>query len=172
MPLASLRSGRAHRSNGAWRACWTGRSNRSGKAAVLYHHVSRIRPGRDLHDTSGGKFWSNPPETARRCAHYLHRFGWANFDLHVGVARSPDPPCDNQFASRYGGGGDQYFRMGISAQRDQTSSCSCCDSADKPYAHSKSPLRCVIRNLIPKAQCQRCKQMERFAARMLRYKNL
>lgn len=29
---------------------------------------SRIRPGRDLHDISGGKLWSNPPKTSSRLA--------------------------------------------------------------------------------------------------------
>jgi len=153
MPLASLRPGRAHRSCGAWRTCWTGRSYGAGKAAVLYHHVSRIRPGRDLHDTRRGKFWSNPPETSRRCALDLHRFGWADFDLHVGIAHSPDSSCDNQLASRYGGSRDHYFCMSISAQRDQTSSCDNSDNADKLCAHSKSPLRFVIRSVITKAQC-------------------
>ena len=140
MHLISLRPGRAHRSYGAWRTCWTGRSSRSGKAAVLYHHVSRIRPGRDVHDASRRKFWPNPPKTSRRCALNPHRFSWANFNLHVWVARSPNPSYDNQLASRYGGSRDQYFCMGISTQRDQTSSCSNCDSADKRCAHSNSPL--------------------------------
>ncbi len=153
MPLISLRPGGAHRSCGAWRTCWTGRSDRSGKAAVLYHHVSRIRPGRDLHNTSGRKFWSNPPKTSRRCALNLHRFSWADSNLHVGIARSPDPSCDNQLASRYGGSRDQYFCMGISAQHDQTSSCNNCGGADKLCAHGKPPLQSVIRNLSTKAQC-------------------
>jgi hypothetical protein len=161
--LTALRPGRAHRSGGT---CWTGRPNRSGKAAVLYHHVSRIRPGRNLDDTGRGKFRSNPPKTSRRCALNLHRFGWIDFDLHLGVAHSPDPSCDNQLASRYGGSRDQYFCLGISARRDQPSSCNNCDSTDKLCAHTKSPL--FIRNteLVTKAQCQRCNRMERFAACM------
>lgn len=153
MPLICLRPGRAHRASGAhwaggaWRTRGTGGSNRSGKAAVLYHHVSRIGPGCDLHDTGRGEFRSNPPEPSRRCAHNLHRFSRADFDLHVGLARSPDPSSDNQFASRYGGRRDQYFRMGISAQRDQTSSCNNCGSADKRCAHGKSPLAKLPCNL-------------------------
>jgi hypothetical protein len=170
MPLISLRPRRAH---GSWRTRWSGRSNRSGKAAVLYHHVSRIRPGRDLHNTSGRKFWSNPPKTSRRCALNLHRFGWADFDLHVGVARSPNPSCDNQLAARYGSGRDQYFCLGISAQGDQTSHCDDCGSADKVCAHGNSPpLQFVIRSLITKAQYSPCDLMGRFAACMRCGKNL
>ena len=170
MLLISLRPRRAHRS---WRTRWSRRSNRSGKAAVLYHHVSRIRSRRDLHDTSGRKFWSNPPKTSRRCALNLHRFGWADFDLHVGVARSPNPSCDNQLAARYGSSRDQYFCLGISAQGDQTSHCDDCGSADKVCAHGNSPpLQFVIRNLITKAQCSRYDLMGRFAAHMRYGKNL
>ena len=152
MPLICFRPGGAHR---AWRTRWTGGPNRSGKAAVLYHDVFRIRPGRDLHDTGRGEFWSNPPETSRRCAHNLHRLSRADFNLHVGVALLPDASDDNQLASRYGGSRDQYFCMGISGQRDQTSSCNNCGSADKLCAHSKSPLQSGVCNLITKSQFQR-----------------
>jgi hypothetical protein len=170
MPLISLRPRRAHR---PWRTRWSGRSNRSGKAAVLYHRVSRIRPRRDLHDTSGRKFWSNPPKTSRRCALNLHRFGWADFDLHVGVARSPNPSYDNQLAARYGSSRDQYFCFGISAQGDRTNHCDDCGSDDKVCAHGNSPpLQFVIRNLITKAQCSRYDLMGRFAAYMRYGKNL
>jgi hypothetical protein len=92
IPLGPGRSDRPRRSGRSWR---TRRSRRTGEAAVLYQHISRIRPGSDLYGASGGKFWSNPPKSSGRSALDLHCFARADLDLHAGLARSPDPSYDD-----------------------------------------------------------------------------
>jgi hypothetical protein len=115
--LTSFRTGRPHRS---WRAR---RSGWSWKAAVLYHHISRILPRSDLDDASGWKLWSDPPESASRSALDLHGLVWANFYLNLWLAWSPDPPDDDQLALRYSGSGDEYFRTRAPIPSDHQGCC-------------------------------------------------
>ena len=142
-PLISLGTGRPHWSCRARRTCRSGRSSRTGrsnrprKAAVLYHHIFRIRPGSDLDDAGGGKLWSNPPKPSGRSAFDLHCLAWADFDLHVGLARSSNPSYDYQLAPRYVGSRDQYLCMRIFTPRDHAGGCDRCNSADKLCEHGK-----------------------------------
>lgn len=142
-PLISLGAGRAHWSSWAWRTGRSGWSSRTGrsswprKTAVLYHHLSRIRPRGDLDHASGGKLRSNPPEPSSRSAFDLHCLARANFDLHTGLARPSNPSYDYQLAPRYGGSRDQYFCMRMVTPRDHTGSGSNCDSADELCEHGK-----------------------------------
>ena len=177
-PLISLGASRTHWSCRAWSTCrsgWssrTGRSNRPRQAAVLYYHVSRIRPGGDLDDASGGKLWSNPPKPSSRRALDLHCFAWANFDLHVGLARPSNSSYDDQLAPRYVGGRDQYLCMRIFTPRDHEDGCNRCGSADELCEHgtvschnpgfnhhrsmrTRTRLRQVERSAIKKKRVQR-----------------
>ncbi len=116
----------------------------------MYHHVSRIRPGGDLDNASGGKLWSNPPKPSSRSALDLHCFVWANLDLHAGLARSSNPSYDCQLAPRYGGSRDQYLCVGISTPCGHTDSCDSQDGADEPCEHGRLSLvrPVIIRNFV------------------------
>ena len=139
-----LGSGRPHWSCGPGRTCRSGWSSRTGRpsrarmAAVLYDDVFRIRPRRDLDDACRGKLWSDPPKSSSRSALDLHRFGGTDFDLHVRLARPPDPSYDDQLAPRDAGSCNQYFGMRAFTPCDYTRSDGSCDSADDFCEHGRA----------------------------------
>ena len=93
----SLGSGRTHRARGSCgprRTSRSGRSDRSGKATIFYHHFSLILPGGNLDDAGGGELRSNPTKPSSRTALDLHCFAWADFNMHAVLARSPNPSDD------------------------------------------------------------------------------
>jgi hypothetical protein len=148
----SLGSGRTHRTRGSCgprRTCRSGRSRRSGKAAVFYHYFSLILPGADF-DSSGGKLRSNPTEPSSRTALDLHCFGWADFDTHVVLARSPNPSDNCQLAAGYGSSRDKYFCTRISARCDHIRNRNSYNSADKVCEHGNPLAFC--QNLITEAR--------------------
>jgi hypothetical protein len=132
----SLGSGRTFRAYRASGPLWACRSSRTRKPAVLYYHVSRIRPGGDLDNASGGKLRSDPPKPPRRRALHLNCSGLANLYFHVGVARSSNPSYDYELSLRYRGRRDQYFCMCISSTCDHRGSGNSSNGADKPSPHA------------------------------------
>lgn len=133
IPFGPGRSDRACRSGRPWG------TRRSGKAAVLYHHVSRIRPGRDLYDTSGRKLRSNPPKPSGRSALDFHGFAWTDPDLHAGLAGSSYSSDDDQLALRYGGGCYEYFRMRAFSPRNRKASYKSSNGAKRLCEHHRPP---------------------------------
>jgi hypothetical protein len=68
----------------------------------------------------------------------LNCFGWADFYLHVGFARSSNPSYDYELSLRYGGCRYQYFGMCISTTCDHTGSGNSSNRADKPSSHTNT----------------------------------
>jgi hypothetical protein len=134
----ALGSGRTRRARGPRRTC---RPYRSRQAAIFYHHVPLVLAGGNCDDASGGKFRTNPAKPSRRSALDFHCFGWAEFETHAVLARSPDPSDDRQLAARDGSGRDQYFCTRIFAPCEHTDSCNSCD-ADKLCEHGHLPAVC------------------------------
>jgi hypothetical protein len=133
IPFGPGRSDRACRSGRTWG------TRRSGEAAVLYHHVPRIRSGRDLYDTSGRKLRSNPPKPSGRSALDFHGFAWTDPDLHAGLAGSSYSSDDDQLALRYGGGCYEYFRMRAFSPRNRKASYKSSNGAKRLCEHHRPP---------------------------------
>ncbi|MGY4443882.1 hypothetical protein ACVW04_006701 [Bradyrhizobium sp. LM2.3] len=133
IPFGPGRSDRACRSGRPWG------TRRSGEAAVLYHHVPRIRSGRDLYDTSGRKLRSNPPKPSGRSALDFHGFAWIDPDLHAGLAGSSYSSDDDQLALRYGGGCYGYFRMRAFSPRNRKASYKSSNGAKRLCEHHRPP---------------------------------
>ena len=118
----SLRACWPLRAHGSLRACCPWRTGRSCDAAVLYQHLSLVGTRGYLDNAGGRKFCSDPPEPSSRSALNLHCLAWINFNLHAGLARSPDSSDNCQLAARYGGSRDEYFCAGFCAPWGHTDS--------------------------------------------------
>jgi hypothetical protein len=133
IPFGPGRSDRARRSGRPWRTRWP------GEAAILYHHVSRIRSGRDLYDTSRWKLRSNPPKSSGRSALDFHGFARTDLDFHAGLAGPSYSSDDDQLALRYGGGCYEYFRMRAFSPRNCKASNKSSNGAKRLCEHHGPP---------------------------------